>query len=145
MVIAKEKNNMDKNGTKDNKIHSGLEACPSCKSDSWKSAKMVVMEGTTTTEGSLGGAVTNPGAFSGGVRDFLLSDRWFSWDYPIDAQIEFITITGLVEEIKKLMTNNRPQIRKPTIKKPTQPDEPKKIGFFARIRPVYNAYGFSDR
>ena len=89
---------MDANGG----IESGSDVCPSCQSNSWKSAKMVVMEGTTNTTGTLDGKITDPGKLSGGVRNFLLSDRWFSWDYPIEAEIGLTSSTGLVEEVSLL-------------------------------------------
>ena len=92
-------------------IEQGSDVCPSCKSDSWKSAKMVVMEGTTNTAGTIDGKITDPGMFSGGVRNILLSDRWFSWDNPIEAEIGLTSSTGLVEEVKRLMVNHSPKVQ----------------------------------
>lgn len=112
-------------------IQRGYDTCPSCKGDGWKSAKLVVMEGTINTKGSLEGVITDPGAFSGGVRNFLLSDRWFSWDNPIEASIGFTSVTGLVEEIKRLMVSHSSKTQMPTM-----PVEPPKIGLFERITPV---------
>ena len=85
-------------------IESGSNVCPSCKSDSWKRARMVVMEGTTNTTGILDGTITDPGKLSGGMRNFLLSDRWFSWDYPIEAEIGLTSSTELVEEVRRMPT-----------------------------------------
>ena len=62
-------------------LNKGSDVCPSCKSHEWKSARMIVMEGTTNTKGTVKGAVTDLGRLSGGFKEFLLSDRWFSWDY----------------------------------------------------------------
>ena len=73
------------------------------KCNSLKSAKMVVLEGTTNIKGTLDGAATDPGKLFGGIRNFLLSDRWFSWDYPLEAEIGFTSSTGLVDEVKRLM------------------------------------------
>ena len=102
------------------KIESGSDVCPSCKSDDWKSAKMVVMEGTTNTAGTLDGKTTDPGRFSGGARNFLLSDRWFSWDYPIEGEIGLTTNTALVEEVKRLMVAHSANSQMPS-----RPNEPK--------------------
>lgn len=112
-------------------IGEGLEVCPSCKSDSWKSAKMIVLEGTTNTQGSISGTVTDPGAFSGGIRELLLSDRWFSWDQEVDLEVGLTTTSGLVEEVKRLMVANSS-----IVQMPLSPEEPEKIGFFERITPI---------
>lgn len=119
---------MEPDNTKETEVKSGFEVCPSCNSDGWKSAKMVVMEGTTNTKGNLEGVITDPGAFSGGVRNFLLSDRWFSWDYPIGAAIGLTSVTGLVEEIKRLMVSHGSKVQMPTV-----PIEPRKLGYLERI------------
>ena len=111
------------NNKAEDEIESGSDVCPSCKSDSWKSAKMVVMEGTTNIKGSLDGAVTDPGKLSGGVRNFLLSDRWFSWDYPLDAQIGLTSSTGLVEEVKRFMVVHDSKLKLPAAPVPPPPPE----------------------
>ena len=105
--------------TTDSETDLGFDVCPSCKSDKWKSAKMVVMEGTTNTTGTIDGTVTDPGAFSGGVRNFLLSDKWFSWDYSLEAEIGLTSSTGLVEEVKRLMVAHAPALQEPS-----PPDSP---------------------
>lgn len=115
----------------DTKIGSGYDACPSCKSDSWKSAKLIVLEGTSITKGGASGKVTDPGALSGGVRELLLSDRWFSWDHEIDIGIGLTTTNGLAEEVKLLMVANSTLAVMPPI-----PPEPKKIGPLEKIRPI---------
>jgi hypothetical protein len=104
-------------------IGPGSDVCPSCKSDNWKSARMVIMEGTTSTTGTLDGTITDPGKLSGGLRNFLLSDRWFSWDYPIEAEIGLTSSTGLVEEVKRLMVHYSSKVQMPS---PSA--EPKKVG-----------------
>lgn len=116
---------------KNTEIQLGFITCPSCKYDGWKSAKLVVMEGTTNTTGSFEGVITDPGAFSGGLRNFLLSDRWFSWDQPIEANIGLTTSTGLVEEIKRLMVSHSSKTQMPKI-----PVKPREIGLFERVRPI---------
>lgn len=110
-------------------IEQGSDVCPSCKSDRWKSARMVVMEGTTNTTGTIDGTITDPGAFSGGISNFLLSDRWFSWDYPIEAEIGLTSSTGLVEEVKRLMVHFSSKVQMPS-----PPVEPKGISFFERVK-----------
>lgn len=115
----------------DTEIGPGYDACPSCKSDAWKSAKLVVLEGTSNTQGNISGKITDPGAFSGGLRELLLSDRWFSWDQDINMEVGLTTTSGLVEEVKRLMVANST-----LVVMPTKPDEPKKIGIFEKIRPI---------
>lgn len=117
---------MEHNNQKQAEIASGFDACPSCNGGEWKSARMVVMEGTTNTKGALNGVITDPGAFSGGLKSFLLSDRWFSWDYPIDTAIGLTSMTALVEEIKKLMVAHGSKYRippPPSAPQPISPDE----------------------
>jgi hypothetical protein len=81
-----------------------VDGCPKCGGQDWKSAKLVVLEGTTKTEGALDGELVEKGAFhGGGVRDFLLSDRWFSYESPLSAQFSSTTVSVLVDEIKALM------------------------------------------
>ena len=111
------------NGITNGEIESGSDVCPSCKSDSWKSAKMVVMEGTTNIKGTLDGTVTDPGKLSGGVRNFLLSDRWFSWDYPLESQIGLTSSTGLVEEVKRFMVAHDSKLNLPAAPVPPPPPE----------------------
>lgn len=115
-------------------IDKGFETCPSCKSDSWKSAKMIVMEGTSTTEGAIKGTSTDPGALSGGLHELLLSDRWFSWAHNIELDVGLITKSGLVDEVQRLMVANSSLVKMPPI--PAIPNKPEKIGFFGKIRPV---------
>lgn len=111
-------------------IGDGLDACPSCKSDDWKSAKMIVLEGTTNTQGSISGSITDPGVFSGGIRELLLSDKWFSWDQKVDLDVGLITTSGLVEEVKKLMIANSE-----IAQMPLPPEDPRTSDAFERINP----------
>jgi hypothetical protein len=115
---------------KNTEIGPGYDVCPSCKSDKWKSAKLIILEGTLNTRGKMSGKTTDPGAFSGGLRELLLSDRWFSWDQDINMELGLTTTSGLVEEVKRLMVANCTLVTMPT-----EPTEPKKIGFFEKIRP----------
>ena len=117
---------MELNNTEHTAIRSGFDTCPSCKSDGWKSAKMVVMEGTTNTKGSLEGVITDPGYFAGGFKNFLASDKWFSYDHPLEAGIGLTSTTGLVEEIKRLLVDQSPKVAVPTLPTTTMPTMPVK-------------------
>ncbi|MCI5041373.1 MAG: hypothetical protein MRY81_17025 [Donghicola eburneus] len=114
-------------------------ACPSCDFDGWKSAKMVVLEGTTQTTGTASGSITDPGRFSGKLSDFFLSDRWFSWDHPIEMDMELQTTSALVESVKQLMVTEgalKPMPKEPVRpKSPQSPASPKSYGFFTKARP----------
>ena len=44
----------------------------------------------------------------------LLSDRWFSWDYPTEADIGLNTSTGLVQEVKRFMVEYGPSVQMPS-------------------------------
>ena len=90
-------------------IGTGTEICTACKSDKWKSAKMVVMEGTTLTIG------TTTSESHSAFRDFLLSDSWFSWEKMIDTGVVFSTRTGLVEEVKKFMIAQGSMVQIPNV------------------------------
>ena len=101
------------------------ETCPKCHAQDWKSAKLVVLEGTTKTKGSLEGELVEKGALRGSVRDFLLSDRWFSYESPITAEFASITTSVLVDEVKALLVSEgaaRPMPLPP--EKPVFPQEP---------------------
>jgi len=95
---------------------------------------MVVLEGTTSIKGEGSGIVTDPGAFSGGAREFFLSDRWFSWDNPIELNLDLTATTGLVGEVKRLMLANAAFVSAPP--PPNPPTKPKALGFFQKIYPV---------
>jgi hypothetical protein len=109
---------------------SGPETCPSCQSDQWKSAKAVILEGTTMTAGQIEGSVRDKGLFGGGTRSFLLSDRWFSRDYAIGAEVNLVTITGLAETVKTHLVSQAEL--KPM---PLPPAPIKKIGLLERESP----------
>jgi hypothetical protein len=121
---------MTANQTGDLGSPSGPETCPSCQSDQWKSAKAVILEGTTMTAGQIEGSVRDKGLFGGGTRSFLLSDRWFSRDYAIGAEINLVTITALAETVKTHLVSQAEL--KPM---PLPPAPAKTIGFFERERP----------
>ena len=78
------------------------------------------MEGTTNTTGAINGATSDPGMLSGGVKNILLSDRWFTWEYPIEAEIGLSSSTALVQEVKRLMVD-----RSKELQMPSRPIEPK--------------------
>lgn len=100
--------------------------CPSCKSDNWKTAKMVVLEGSTITSGTIDGKITDPGSLSGGVRNFLLADRWFSLDHKLEAEVELKSTSGLVESVQQLMLAHGTNLQMPsvpaTLKRPQSND-----------------------
>jgi hypothetical protein len=81
----------------------GFSKCPRCDSNHWKSAKMVVLKGTHLSEGELSGSVRKPGALTGGVRALLLSDYCFTREYSLNLNIELITRSALVDEVKRFM------------------------------------------
>ena len=95
--------------------------CPACGSDDWKSAKLVVLENTTNIEGGGRGDIRDPGMFGGSVREFFLSERWFSWDNPIDLRLELTATTKLVEEVKNFMLSHSGLLASP--KRHVRPNE----------------------
>jgi Skp family chaperone for outer membrane proteins len=97
------------------KLSSGHKACPSCGSDSWKGAKLVVLEGTSTSNGTMSGSMTDPGRLSGNMSDFFLSDRWFSFKHPLELNTEGIAQTALSTSIKDLLCSEGKLI-KPAVK-----------------------------
>jgi len=90
----------------DQDIRPGSATCPTCKSDRWNSAITVVMDGTTNAKGAAEQA--------GKLHESLLSDRWFSWDYPIEAEIGLNASTGLVQEVKRFMVEYGPVVQIPS-------------------------------
>lgn len=114
--------------------------CPTCNSDTWKSAKMIVMEGTTKIEGKITGENTDPGAFSGGTRNLLLSDRWFSWDQKIELEAELTSVNGLVEQVKRLMVAHAPLSEMPSkpieLPLPLKPQPPQRPSLVRIITPT---------
>jgi hypothetical protein len=96
----------------------------------------VVLEGTTSTSGQLAGAITEKGALNGDLRDWFLSDRWFNYESPINAELNLATTTALADEIKDVLVGegrSMPMPSKPP--KPIYPQKPmpptrKKRGFF---------------
>lgn len=83
--------------------------------------------------------MTDPGRFSGKLSDVFLSDRWFSWEHPIDLNMEMQTSTALAETVKQLMVDEGS--KKPFPQElvlpvePSMPVQPKTYGFFTRARP----------
>lgn len=100
--------------------------CPNCHGTEWKTARMVVLEGTTFTGGDLKGAITEPGRM-GDLKMFFLADRWFSLDKSMDARFEFTTTSALVVKVHELMLDRGrslsvpPEPAKPTIDEPNRP------------------------
>jgi len=97
----------------------GSDTCPSCKSDQWNGAIHVAMESTTGAKRSFTASAKNAGKLYGAISEALLSDRWFSWDHPIAADIGLSTNTGLVQEIKRFMVEYGPAVQMPS--PPTEP------------------------
>jgi hypothetical protein len=124
------------------KIGAGSSVCPSCRSDDWKSAKMIAMSSITKTSGNVSGSASgtssDPSLFSG---NFLTADHWFSKTSTVDVNVgldvNLTTTNGLLHEIKLLMLsyNSITQIPK-SPQKPKIPVEPRKIGYFEKITPV---------
>ena len=122
-----------------NKIGAGFSICPSCKSDDWKSAKMIALSSITKTSGYVSGlangTISDPSIFSG---NFLTADFWFSKTHTVnvnvDLEVNLTTTNGLLHEVKMLMLSYDSITQIP--EKPKVPIEPRKIGFFEKITPV---------
>ena len=113
MVIAQKIMDSTKNfSAKD--IRSGSATCPTCKSGRWSSAITVVMEGTTNTKGTVINTANAAAKQADKLHESLLSDRWFSWDYPIEADIGLNASTGLVQEVKRFMVEYGPIVQMPS-------------------------------
>jgi hypothetical protein len=113
MVIAQ--NLTDSMNTNDDMgFHPGSDTCPSCKSDQWNGAINVAMESTTDAKITFIASANNVVKLYGGIREALLSDRWFSWDHPIEADIGLSANTGLVQEVKRFMVEYGPAVQMPS-------------------------------
>jgi hypothetical protein len=117
MVIAQ--NLTDSMNTNDMGSHPGSDTCPSCKCDQWNGAINVAMESTTEAKRTFNASAKNAGKLCDGVREALLSDRWFSWNHPIEAELGLSANTGLVQEIKRFMVEYGPAVQMPS--PPTEP------------------------
>jgi hypothetical protein len=112
--------------------------CPSCHSDQWKSARLVVLEGTSHSKGNLTGAMADPGKLSGRLSDIFLSDRWFSFEHPIALESEGVTFTAFAESIKAVLVvegRRIPDAVRPA--DPPTPKEPVSASFFGIFEKVY--------
>jgi hypothetical protein len=116
MVIA-QKLTDPMNNISDKDIRPGSYTCPSCNSSVWKRAREVVMEGTTN---AFTATANNCSNLRGGVRDSLLSDRWFTWDYPIEADVGLSSSTGLIQDVKRFMVEYGPAVQMPS--RPPEPN-----------------------
>jgi len=101
-------------------LHPGSDTCPSCKSNQWSGAINVAMGSTTGAKGTFTSSAKNVGKLYGSIREALLSDRWFSWDHPIEADIGLSANTGLVQEVKRFMVEYGPAVQMPS--PPTEPE-----------------------
>ena len=119
MVIAQ--NLTDSMNTNDDMgFHPGSDTCPSCKSEQWNGAINVAMESSTDAKRSFIASAKNVVKLYGGIREALLSDRWFSWDHPIEADIGLSANTGLVQEVKRFMVEYGPAVQMPS--PPAEPE-----------------------
>jgi hypothetical protein len=119
--------------------------CPNCESDQWKSAKLLILEGTSKSQGSIEGSIDGELVQKGYNDKFLggsalLSDNWFSSNSSITAEFDSTTSTMLVDEIKDLLVSEAASRPMPSpIEEPEQlalPEKPKKNaptkpGFFS--------------
>lgn len=117
------------------------DTCPKCLSTQWKSAKLVILEGTSSTEGTLSGEIVEKGRLTGSPRDLFLADRWFSYESPLDASYSSSTTSSLVDAIKDMLVEEaetRPMPSPPELLPiPAEPKEPKVLArdqgkFFAQ-------------
>ncbi|MFC1578955.1 hypothetical protein ACFL3Y_01035, partial [Pseudomonadota bacterium] len=112
--------------------------CPRCGSDKKKTAKTVVLEGTTVIEGVQEGKITERGMFDG-VDAFFLSDRWFTYDkYKTETEINLSSITGLAKEVREAMVEFDKQLEKPI--EPHYPRDPVKPGILSPPSPFNPEY-----
>lgn len=96
--------------------------CPKCSSDQWKSARLVIAEGTTNSTSSITGSITERGSMSINPKDWYLADRWFSYDSPIEADMSTSTSSLIVDQVKEMMVNAAEGRMLPT-----PPEEPRLI------------------
>lgn len=68
---------------------------------------MVVKTGTTLSEGSLEGKLTEQGRFRGGSA-LLLADRWFDFAQDLDGSISAESQDGLAKEVLDYVSANSP-------------------------------------
>ena len=101
--------------------------CPSCKSDNWKSSKLIVLENVSNIEGTISGEISELGILSGNAKAFFLSDRWFTWEKDVDLDVKLSTSNGLVDEVKRLMLSYSNITE--------MPEPPQPLGFFERVNP----------
>lgn len=94
-------------------IRPGSDTCPSCKSHRWNSAILVVMEGATNAKRTFTATTSTAEQLCGSINGSLLSDRWFSWNCPIEADIGLSSSTGLVQEVKRFMAEFGPDVQMP--------------------------------
>lgn len=80
-------------------------SCPKCKSDMWKSARLVIMEGSTSSQSNITGTITERGSLSGDPKDWYLADRWFSYESPVEAEMTTTTSSLVVDQIKGMLVS----------------------------------------
>ena len=79
--------------------------CPRCGSGDWKSSKLVLMEGVSSSDGKVDLGATERGVFGESkafdITAFLLSDRWFDFEkYQISGGLEISTQSGLAKAVE---------------------------------------------
>lgn len=80
-------------------------SCPKCKSDMWKSARLVIMEGSTSSQSNITGTITERGSLSGDPKDWYLADRWFSYESPVEAEMTTTSSSLVVDQIKRMLVS----------------------------------------
>jgi hypothetical protein len=88
-------------------------------SEDWKSARLIVLEGTTISRGALRGEIKGSRVSNSKNQDYFLADRWFTYDQELDAELHSTTVSALVDEIKELMVEEASV--KPMPPTPTEP------------------------
>lgn len=148
MVIAQKITDSATN-ISDEDIRPGSATCPTCKSDRWNSAITVVIEGTTNAKSTFTETFGAAAKQAGHLDESLLSDKWFSWDYPIDADLGLNARSGLVQEVKRFMVEFGSVMQMPSPpRKPNQPafirNSPKETGDSPSVAQAPTPCGTAD-
>lgn len=103
--------------------------CPRCGSGDWKSSKLVLMEGVSSSGGTLDLGVTERGVFGDGkaidITAFFLSDRWFDFEkYQISGGLEISTQSGLAKAVELAVRQAGSLLKMP--EEPVAPVKPTK-------------------
>ncbi|EAW42298.1 hypothetical protein MGP2080_06137 [marine gamma proteobacterium HTCC2080] len=110
--------------------------CPECESFEWKSAKMVMLEGVTASDGNTTGGIVEKGLFSSksGYEVFFGSDRWFDFEkYSTHSSIKMETVSALAQAVEAAVIKEGDQLKKPSA--PVEPEAPREPSSPRRSRP----------